>query len=77
MSKVIDKDVQFIEMPIEDMRKQSEEWATMFQWFNDVGYKADIAKLHQLLPELMDFETWLHKFGWEHFVKEKAATAHA
>ena len=77
LSKVIDHDVQFVEMSIEDMRKQSEEWATMFQWFNDVGYKADISKLHQLLPELMDFEKWLHKFGWEHFVKEKAAVAHA
>ena len=73
LSKVIDRDVQYIEMPMEDMRKQSKEWATMFQWFNNVGYKSDISKLHQLLPDLMDFETWLHKFGWEHFVREHTA----
>jgi uncharacterized protein YbjT (DUF2867 family) len=77
LSKVIDRDVQYNELPMEDMRKTNEELAKMFQWFNDVDYKSDISKLHQLLPDLMDFETWLHKFGWEHFVKEKAVAAHA
>jgi uncharacterized protein YbjT (DUF2867 family) len=72
IGKAIDRDVKFIEMPMEEMKKASEEWAKMFQWFNDVGYKSDISKLRKMLPDLMDFETWLHKFGRQLFVEEAA-----
>jgi len=75
ISKIIERPVRYVEMPIEQMRRISEDWAAMFQWFNDVGYNADIPKLRQILPELLDFETWLHKFGWEHLVREKAAVS--
>jgi uncharacterized protein YbjT (DUF2867 family) len=73
LSDVIDHDVKFVEMPMQEMRKASEEWAIMFQWFNDVGYKSDIPKLRQMLPDLMDFETWLQKVGRERFAKEQVA----
>jgi uncharacterized protein YbjT (DUF2867 family) len=73
LSDVIDHDVKFVEMPMREMRKASEEWAIMFQWFNDVGYKSDIPKLRQMLPDLMDFETWLQKVGRERFAKEQVA----
>lgn len=73
LSKVVGHDVKFVEMPMQEMRKASEEWAIMFQWFNDVGYKSDIPKLRQMLPDLMDFETWLQKIGQEYFAKEQAA----
>lgn len=33
----------------------------MFKWFHDVGYKADIAELKKINPELKDFATWLEK----------------
>jgi uncharacterized protein YbjT (DUF2867 family) len=35
------------------------EVGTMFKWFNDVGYGADIAALRKEEPKLMDFEIWL------------------
>ena len=71
LSDVSGHDVKFVEMPMNEMRKASEDWAIMFQWFNDVGYKSDISKLRQMLPDLMDFETWLQKIGREHFTKEQ------
>lgn len=77
LSKVIDRDVKFVETPMQEMRKASADWATMFQWFNDVGYNCDISKLHQILFDMMDFETWLHRFGWEHFVREEAVIGRA
>jgi uncharacterized protein YbjT (DUF2867 family) len=77
LGKVIGHDVNFVEMPMEEMRKASEEWAIMFQWFNDVGYKSDISKLRQMLPDLMDFDTWLQKVGREHLAGEKVAVGHA
>lgn len=73
LSDVIGHDVKFVEMPMKEMKKASEEWAIMFQWFNAVGYKSDISKLRQILPDLMDFETWLQKVGREHFAKEHVA----
>ncbi|KAI2832748.1 hypothetical protein CBS12448_6846 [Aspergillus niger] len=33
----------------------------MFQWFRNEGYKADIPKLREIHPEMMDFSTWLKK----------------
>jgi uncharacterized protein YbjT (DUF2867 family) len=77
LSKVVGHDVKFVEMPMQEMRKVSEEWAIMFQWFNDVGYKSDITKLRRMLPDLMDFEMWLQKVGGEHFAGKKAAVGHA
>lgn len=76
LSEVIGRGVKFIEMPMQEMRKASKEWAIMFQWFNDVGYKSDISKLRQMLPDLMDFETWLQKVGREHFAGKKVAIGH-
>jgi uncharacterized protein YbjT (DUF2867 family) len=56
LSKVIGRGVKFVEMPMQEMKKASEDVAKMFQWFNDVGYKSDISKLRQTLPDLMNFE---------------------
>lgn len=77
LSKVIDREVKYVEIPMKEVEKFSKDMATMYQWFNDAGFEIDISELHQILPDLMDFETWLHKFGWEHFVREKAAVGYA
>jgi uncharacterized protein YbjT (DUF2867 family) len=71
LSRVIEREVRYLEMPMEQMKAISADWAAMFQWFNDYGYNSDISRLRRMLPDLIDFETWLHKFGWEHFVKEE------
>jgi uncharacterized protein YbjT (DUF2867 family) len=77
ISKIIDRNVEFVEMPMQELQKFNADFAAMFQWFIDVGYKSDFSKLHQMLPDLMDFETWLHKYGWEHFVREEAPVEYA
>ncbi|RAH59375.1 nmrA-like family protein [Aspergillus piperis CBS 112811] len=33
----------------------------MFQWFRNEGYRADIPKLREIHPGMMDFATWLKK----------------
>jgi len=35
------------------------EVGTMFAWFKDVGYAADIPALRKEEPKLQDFGTWL------------------
>lgn len=42
------------------------EFYAMFCWFNEQGYKADIAGLHRRYPEihLHTLEEWLREEGW-------------
>ncbi|KAG2420015.1 hypothetical protein HFD88_004812 [Aspergillus terreus] len=39
----------------------SKEFSTMFRWFYDHGYRADIAKLKKIHPGLKDFDKWLEE----------------
>ena len=43
LSKALGRTINFVELPIEEVRKNSEDFAIMLQWFGDVGYDADIA----------------------------------
>ena len=43
LGKALGRTINFVEVPIEEVRKNSEDLAIMLQWFGDVGYDADIA----------------------------------
>lgn len=46
-SAVLDQTVEPVHVPIEDVREQmGEEYAVMFEWFNEEGYDSDIDALH-------------------------------
>lgn len=60
---VTGKTTRFIEMPVEQVRSFDPEMGNMFAWFNQSGYQADIAALHQLHPPLKTLETWLKQSG--------------
>jgi hypothetical protein len=38
------REVRFVQVPIEEVRKGSEDYAIMLEWFDRVGYDADIRK---------------------------------
>jgi uncharacterized protein YbjT (DUF2867 family) len=61
MTRVTGQPVHFVEVPLEQVRAFSEENATMFAWFNEHGYEADIAALRRLHPELMTFDQFLRR----------------
>ena len=42
MSKGLGRQITFVEIPIADVRKNSEDFALMLEWFERVGYDADI-----------------------------------
>jgi hypothetical protein len=47
------KPIQFVQAPIEEVRKHSADFAMMLEWFDKVGYNADIAgneKKHGIKP---------------------------
>jgi len=63
--RVIGRPVRYEQAPMEYIRQaMGEENATMFTWFNDVGYTADIPALRALYPRLTTLEQWLRDNGW-------------
>jgi uncharacterized protein YbjT (DUF2867 family) len=66
-SEVTGIDVEAVHVPIEDAYESfGEEFTVMCEWFNDVGYSADIPELEATFG--FDFTTlpeYLHDHGWE------------
>jgi uncharacterized protein YbjT (DUF2867 family) len=45
LSRAAGRNIEFVRPPIEDVRKWSEDYAKMLEWFDRVGYDADIEAL--------------------------------
>lgn len=45
LSKAVGRKVEFVQVPIAEVRKFSEDYAIMLEWFDRVGYNVDIPKL--------------------------------
>jgi uncharacterized protein YbjT (DUF2867 family) len=58
-SRALGRTITYSEIPIEQLRSMDPGYATMFDWFNRHGYRADIEALRQLHPDLLDFDQWL------------------
>jgi uncharacterized protein YbjT (DUF2867 family) len=66
LSQAIGRPIAYQEIPIAVARQQSEDAALMFEWFDRVGYDADIAALRKDFPEVgwHSFADWARKFDW-------------
>ncbi|HKN07341.1 MAG TPA: NmrA/HSCARG family protein [Thermoplasmata archaeon] len=53
-------------IPLDQVRQQSEDFAKMYDWFNRVGYSADIAKLKTDYPQVhwRTFREWSRIQNW-------------
>ncbi|UCC71536.1 MAG: NmrA/HSCARG family protein [Gemmatimonadota bacterium] len=59
------KTVSFVQVPIEQVREFSADFAAMLEWFDNVGYEADIegnAKRYGIEPT--SFEAWAKGVAW-------------
>ena len=66
-SRVLGKPVKFQKFPMPIVRLVlGKEFYRMFRWFNEAGFKADIADLRRRYPEvhLQTLEDWLYSEGW-------------
>jgi uncharacterized protein YbjT (DUF2867 family) len=45
LTKALGRTIEFVQIPIEDVRKNSVDFALMLEWFDRVGYEADIPAL--------------------------------
>ena len=65
ISLAMDKKVLFESAPIEEMRKVSADLATMFQWFDRVGYRVDIGAVEKNYGvKFCNFSEWANKVRW-------------
>ena len=65
ISKAKGEKVTFVQVPIEEIRKFSDEYAIMLEWFDKVGYNADIdknAKESGIKPTR--FSEWSKSISW-------------
>jgi uncharacterized protein YbjT (DUF2867 family) len=45
LSEALGRTINFVEVPIAEVRKNSEDFAIMLEWFGEVGYNVDIPGL--------------------------------
>jgi len=66
IAKASGKPIKYEGFDPEFMRKDNEDFAKMFIWFNTVGYTVDIKKLHEDYPEVKweNLEAWAKEQDW-------------
>lgn len=59
--------ITFQQVPLDQVRRQSEDSARMFEWFDRVGYSADVASLKKRYPQVawLGFRDWVAAQPWE------------
>ena len=65
ISKAKGDKVSFVQVPIEEIRKFSEDYALMLEWFDKVGYDADIEKnVNESGIKQTRFADWVKTVKW-------------
>jgi len=59
LGKALGRELSYLRIPIEEVRKNSEDFAIMLEWFDKTGYSADIPELERLFNLRMTrFAEW-------------------
>jgi uncharacterized protein YbjT (DUF2867 family) len=62
---VLGKNVAYQQIPFEAFEQQAgAEMTTMYRWFENVGFGADLAQLKRDLPAPTDLESYLREHDW-------------
>jgi uncharacterized protein YbjT (DUF2867 family) len=61
LSKKLGKSIEFVSLPLEAVRKNSEDMALMLEWFERTGYSADVPALDAEFGHMLRFDEWLRK----------------
>jgi uncharacterized protein YbjT (DUF2867 family) len=67
LTRVTGHEIHYVELPLEQVRQaMGEDGALMFEWFDQVGYSADIAALRRDHPEVgwHTFDGWAKEQEW-------------
>ncbi|MCA8910428.1 MAG: NmrA family NAD(P)-binding protein, partial [Planctomycetes bacterium] len=58
VGEAMGKNLEFMQIPIDEIRKNSEDFALMLEWFDNVGYGADIPKLDAEFGHMQRLNEW-------------------
>jgi uncharacterized protein YbjT (DUF2867 family) len=58
LSEALGRKLEFVSLPIEAVRQNSADFAAMLEWFEKVGYNADIAALDAQFGRMTRFAEW-------------------
>jgi len=66
ISEVSGRHIKYSALPIDTLRQLNEDQALMFEWFDRVGYDADVVGLRTLYPEVNwhRFSVWAREQRW-------------
>ena len=67
LTRVTGHEIHYVELPLEQVRQaMGDDGARMFEWFDQVGYSADIAALRRDHPEVgwHTFQGWAKEQEW-------------
>jgi uncharacterized protein YbjT (DUF2867 family) len=66
ISEVSGRQIKYTALPIDAVRQFNEDQARMFEWFDRVGYDADVVGLRSLYPEVAwhRFSVWAGEQRW-------------
>jgi uncharacterized protein YbjT (DUF2867 family) len=65
LSRVMGREVRYSQVPLDEFERQAgSDLATMWRWFEDVGYQADIPALRQEYPRLTGLDRWAQSQDW-------------
>ena len=66
LAEVTGREVSYKELPLEELRAQSDDMARMYDWFNRVGYSVDLKTLRKSYPEIKwrTFREWAKAQKW-------------
>jgi uncharacterized protein YbjT (DUF2867 family) len=71
LSRATGREIQYQSISPDLIRADNEDFAMMFEWFNAVGYSADIEGLRKEFPEVgwHGFEDWAKEQDWDAALK--------
>jgi len=58
LGRALGRKLEFVSIPVDAVRQQSEDFALMLEWFENVGYSADIAELDRRFGKMKRFADW-------------------
>jgi len=66
ISEASGRRIEYTALPIDAVRQQNKDLARMYEWFDRVGYDADVVGLRALYPEVAwhRFSTWAREQDW-------------
>lgn len=61
LSRVAGRPIPYRQIPIEQIRQQSEDIARVCEWLNEGRYRVDLEVVWKLRPNMISFEEWLEQ----------------